>query len=265
MSRRTSRLRAALPAGLAAAAALLAAAQHSLAVEPNVYINRGEWFAHSSGDGATGDSGSSGDFDFDETLDLNLDKEVASFDSFIRSGKSRFMFSWNQVRYSGENRLDDDLVFEGDTYPAGDKLRSAMHYDRWRLLYARPIVDGKEMAAGFLAGIEDYRVEHDVDMSGQPSNTAKIDSRVPILGGSFTWLPIPFLRVYGELTGMSLKRGDTRSKLLNALVRVEYDLYAELLAISLDYRTAYMDAEEEDEAQYDIQQRGVGVGLTLKF
>lgn len=250
---------------LAAGLLLLALPSPATAVEPNIYINRGEWLAHLTGDGSTGDGGGLQAFDVDETLDLDADQQVSSLDSFVRVGKSRFVISWNQVRYSGADRLKDDLVFDGDTYPAGGRLRSVLHNDRWRLLYGRPFLDTRKTALGFLAGIEDYRVEQDASMGGQPSNTVELSERVPVVGLSITWHPFPYARVYGEATGTSISRHGSTSRLLSAFVRAEYDLYANLLAISLDYRIAFMDVDEDREAEYELRHRGLAYGLTLKF
>lgn len=250
----------------AAAALLLAlAATPALAVEPNIYLNRSEWFATLAGNGETGKRGPDRSFDVVETLDLDVDEQVSSLDFFLRLGKSRFMLSWNQARYSGEELLDDPLVFEGTTYPAGNKLRSVLHYNRWRLIYGRPVVNRQRIAVGFLFGLEDYLIEQDARMQGVPKETSKVDSRVPIIGASVVLHPIRYLRVYGEVTATNMKAGGVDSTLLGVLARVEYDLYAELLAISFGYRYAIAEVEDDDEAFYDLDQRGISAGLTLKL
>jgi hypothetical protein len=244
-------------------AALSGPAVH--AVEPNIYINRGEWFSALSGNGTTGDSGPDRDFDLDQTFDLDLDSPVASLDSFLRVGRSRFLLSWTQGRNTGTNKLKDPLVFDGTTFPAGDKLRTTTHLERWRAMYGRPLLNTAKLAIGFLAGLEDYIVEQDARASGTGSETVKVDSRVPIIGASLTWLPARFFRIYGEATGTNMSSGGVDSRLINAYVRAEYDLYADLLALSVGYHYAITEVQDEDEADFDLQQKGLTAGLTFKL
>lgn len=254
------------PAALRAATALaclLAGAPAADAVEPNIHLHPSVWLANLTGDGETGGGGSSREFDVDETLGLDTDETVPSFDGFVRVGKSRFILSWNRGGYDGDNRLDDDLGFKGITFPAGGKLRSEVDYDRRRALYGRPIVDMKRAAVGFLIGVEAYDVEAHLRMQGIGRPEASLDSKVPIVGASFTFHPTAGVRLYAEATGISWERGGIDSKLLDAYGAAEYTFLGQALAVSLGYRYAFLNGEEEDSEKFVFRQEGLFVGLVL--
>ncbi len=251
----------------AAAAAILVSpgAAPAFAVEPNLYLHTAAWFASLSGDGETGSGGGSREFDVDETLGLDTDETVPSFDGFIRWEKNRVLLSWNHGSYSGDNRLEDDLDFKGLTFAAGGKLKSELDYDRRRVLYGRPIVDMKRFSIGYLIGIEAYDIEADLRMQGTGEASASLDSKVPLLGASYLFSPAPGLRFYAEATGISWERAGVDSKVLNAYGSVEYTLLGQALALSLGYRYALLDGEEKDAEQFLLKQKGLFAGLVLRL
>ncbi len=265
MSNPGSERRSARCLAAAAAILLLPAAAPASAVEPNIYLHPAVWFANLTGDGETGHGGGMREFDVDETLGLNTDETVPSFDGFVRSGKSRFILSWNHGGYDGDNRLDDDLDFKGTTFPSGGKLKSEVDYDRRRVLYGRPMVDMKRSAVGFLIGIEAYDIDSHLMMKGTGRASASLDSKIPIVGASYTFHPTPGVRLYAEATGSSWERGGIDSKLLDAYGGAEYTFLAQALAISIGYRYSFLDGEEKDSEKFNFRQEGVFAGLALKL
>jgi hypothetical protein len=237
----------------------------ALAVEPNLYFHTSAWFANLTGDGDTGNGSNARKFDVDETLGLDTDERVPSFDAFLRVGKSRFILSWNSVTYNGDNRLDDPLEYKGITFPAGGKLRSDMEYDRRRVLYGRPIVDGRRIAVGFLAGIEAYDIESELRMKGTGQATANLDSTVPVVGATFTFFPMPGLRLYAEATGTSFERSNVDSRLLSAYGAAEYSFFGDLLALTAGYRYSFLEGESDNSKRFELRQEGVFAGLAIRL
>ncbi|HXI03274.1 MAG TPA: hypothetical protein VNI57_08860 [Candidatus Saccharimonadales bacterium] len=234
-------------------------------MEPNIYLQSSVWFANLGGNGTTGTAKSSRTFDVGDTLDLGGKEKVPSFDAFFRWGKSRVIFSWNKGSYSGDNHLHDDLGFNGLTFPAGGKLRSDLDYDRRRLLYGRPLLDGKRLALGFLIGLESYRVDANLRMKGTGSGSSGLDSRVPVLGASLTLSLVPGLRIYGEATSTSWERSGIKSKLISAYGDIEYSFISDILAVTLGYRYSYLDADQPGEHSFVLRQEGAFAGLALKL
>lgn len=250
------------------AAALLAAiaalcSGYAMAVEPNIYLAPSIWRSDLTGDGTTGEGLTSEQFDLENTFDLNTGDSVRAFEGFWRLGKNRFIFGLNNSSFEGRETLSDDLVFDGLTYPAGGDLRTDMDYDRRRLLYGRPAHDGRQMAVGYLVGLESYDIRTSLDMKGTGSRSVKLDSKVPVLGASLTYKPHAQFRIYGEVSGMVMERSGVSSRLLNSYASADYMLYNQLLWFTVGYRYNLLDASEDEESEFDLTQKGIFYGLVL--
>jgi hypothetical protein len=250
-------------------AVVLAGAGQSFAVEPNIYIAPSIWQSKLSGDGSTSPGGASSRFDWDDPLGIDTKESVSTFEGFIRIGNSRFLLGIENDGYAGKDTLDSTLVFGDRTFPQGGELSSDLNYRRRRVLYGRPIAEDPRLSIGILAGIESYKVDTILKMtlpSGTRSRKVLIDSKVPMLGASLTFYPIPNLRIYGQATGMSLDRGGVDSKLFSAYGVVEYTIIGDFLAISLGYRYSVLEARDEDlEAKFNVKQQGTFTGLVFRL
>jgi len=272
-SRRTSLLPAPRPWRLAAAAVAIAAwllaASPSRAEEPNLLISSGLWRAKISGEGETGSGGAAEGFDWDSTLGLDTEESVPAFEAILRFTHSRFILGLEHGDYEGETTLSDDLEFAGATFPQGGDLESKMSFSRRRLLYGRPIVEGKRLGIGLVLGLDSYKVETKLTMpqpAGPGSQEMDVQSKVPVLGATISFYPTARVRIYGELTGMSIERGGVDSRLITAFGVAEYAIVGDFLAISLGYRYSTLHGRDEaEEAEVDLDQHGAYTGLTLRL
>ncbi len=246
--------------------AALASCFPSRAEEPNIYVHPSLWLADLSGDGHTGSGGVGREFDVAETFGLETDQSVPSLEAFLRFGRSRFILGWNKGSYEGRNRLDADLIYKGTLFPqALGTIRTEFDYDRRRLLYGRPFFDGKTSAAGLLFGLDAYRIDSGVAMRGVGSREVDLDSTVPVLGASITILPRRALRLYAEAVAMSINRGGVASRLVEGYGVAEYLFIANTFALSLGYRYASLEAEDEGRARFDLKQSGLFTGFAIKL
>ena len=252
-------------AALVAVSISFAASSSALAVEPNLYIAPSAWASALSGNVATGNGASNEEFGLESTVGLDGTATTPSFEGFFRYGPNRYIFAWNRTDLTGSEHIDRTLVFQGETYPAGALVHSELDYDRWRALYGRPITDGKTVAFGYLLGIESYEIDVGLKSFGVGKEHAKIDALIPLLGVSLTYVPAKKLRIYGELLGMATQRGGVDSKIFQAQVAVDYVITREILAISAGYRYLTMASDDDDEAEFELRQKGVTTGLVFRF
>jgi hypothetical protein len=259
---RPSRRRGSLLAA-AAAAALLPAAP--AAEEGNLQVAPSYWLADLSGDGHTGRGARNQRFDVAGTFGLDTGESVPSLEAFLRIGRSRLILGWNRGAYEGSERLRADLVYKNATFMQGGRLLSEFDYERRRILYGRPFMDRKRLAAGFLVGLDAYRIDAGLRMRGVGSQEVDLDSTVPALGASLTFYPYPSLRLYAEAEAMSLDRGGVDSRILEAYGDVQYFFLGRNLAVALGYRYADLKAEDENRARFELKQQGTFTGLVIRF
>jgi hypothetical protein len=250
---------------LLAIPAACAASSSSFAEEANLEIAPSYWLSNLSGGGHTGSGARDERFDVSDTFGLDTSQSVPSLDGFIRFGKNRILLGLNHGTYDGSQNLSNDFVFNGTTFNQGGKLRSNLDYDRRRLLYGRPFLDAKVLAAGFLIGLDSYRIDSTERMNGVGSESVQLNSKVPVLGASVVFLPRPSLRLYAEVVAMSLNRGGVDSRIIDGYGEIEYYLIGQGLAISLGYRYADLKGEDKDRARFDLKQKGTFTGLVIRF
>ena len=239
------------------------------AQEPNLYFHPHAWLADLSGTGYTGGGGGIRDFDIEESFDLDTGRTVPSFEFFLRSGKNRFIIGWNRGSYEGSGRLSSPIDFAGRVFPAasggGSTLHTEFDYDIKQFIYGRPFFDSKTVAAGFLLGVDTYRIESDLRMSGICSEDVSVNSSLPTFGAYITYYPVRTVRLYAQARGMSLDRGNVDSRLLDWYGVVEYLFIGQSFALSVGYRSTDLEAEEDRSTRFDLKQKGVFTGFVIKF
>lgn len=264
----------ALKPGRAAAALVVAAcglllAPPARAVEPNLYVAWGLWQSRLGGDGRTGAGSATDGFDWDSTLGIDTSESIPAWEVFAQSEGYKLILEKDVGDYSGTTTLDGDLRFGGATFPKGSKVDSDLEVRHRRLLFGRPLLDGKKLAFGFLVGIDNYRVKTKLETpkpGGSRIKGEEIRSKLPVVGASITFYPTQRTRIYGQVTGLTLERGGVESRSYTAHALFEYTIVGEFLAVSLGYR--YCDLRSEDTTEhvrFDAKQHGKYAGLVLRF
>lgn len=252
-----------------AAAAALAAAVLSIvpasALEPNIYIAPTVWLADLDGNGHTGSGSPSEEFDVSDTFGFDTSRSVPSLEAFVRWGRNKIQLGFNKGAYSGDNRLDAPLDFDGTSFPANRTLHTEMDYDRRRLLYGRPSFEWRRSSLGFMLGLDSYRIRTHARMNSVGSETVSLNSKVPVLGVNMLYEPFPTLRIYGEALGMSLDRGGVHSRIFEGYAGADYLLIGQVVALTVGYRYATLNGDEQDEAKFDLKQKGLYTGFVIRL
>jgi len=240
------------------------------AVEPNLYVSWGLWQSRLGGDGRTGSGPTADGFDWDSTLGIDTTESIPTYEIFAQTEGYKLILNKEVGDYSGSTTLGRDLVFGGATLPRGRKIDSDLEVKHRRLLFGRPILDDKRLAVGFLVGVDTYRVDTKIEFpragGGSGIRNEEIRSRLPVVGASLTFYPTQHLRIYGQLTGMSLERGGVDTKCYSGYAVAEYAIVGDFLAISLGYRYTDLKAEDTTEdVRFDAKQDGKYAGLVLRF
>jgi outer membrane protein len=200
--------------------------------------------------------------DFESDLGIE-DENYPSVEVFAGLGKHHLSLTYTDFDYSGRKTLTRDIVFKGDTYPAGAVATSSIETTMIDFHYQYDFVDLENILAGFsLGGV--FQVKY---LDGEVSlKTTGIDQRE-----DFT-VPIPML-------GLNLHIG-LLADILEARVRgtgmgysgnMIYEIMGEIswtpfpfIDIHGGYKSFAVDIDEDD-VIFDYDTSGPYVALTLSF
>ena len=111
------------------------------------------WFPTISGDVKYSDGSLSGT-KLDLEDDLNIDDESYPVGEIFISGEDHHLtFSFYRAEYDGTATLNQDINFGGETFPAGDEIKSTLDYDVYDLTYQYDLLDLENVLAGFSLGL----------------------------------------------------------------------------------------------------------------
>ena len=223
------------------------------------------WFPAISGDVKYSDGSLSGT-KLDLEDDLNIDDEYYPVGEIFISGEDHHLsFSFYRANYSGKTTLTQDINFGGETFPAGDEIKSTLDYDVYDLTYQYDVLDLENVLAGFSLGLVGKFRVYDVKFeikSRTVNQSEKEDYTVPIpLLGLNLHLGIlaDILEARILASGMGYWDGymvDGQAEL--SFTPIPYvDIYA-------GYRTFFVDVDQSDfELNYDTS--GFYGGVTISF
>lgn len=141
------------------------------------------WFPTISGDVKYSD-GSLNGTKLDLEDDLNIDDEYYPVgEVFIGGGDHHLSFSFYRADYDGTATLTEDINFGGETFPAGDRIKSSLEYDVYDLTYQYDLLDLENVLAGFSLGLVGRLRVYDVEVeikSRTVDQSEKEDYTVPI-------------------------------------------------------------------------------------
>jgi len=141
------------------------------------------WFPTISGDVKYSD-GSLNGTKLDLEDDLNIDDEYYPVgEVFIGSDDHHLSFSFYRADYDGTATLTEDINFGGETFPAGDRIKSSLEYDVYDLTYQYDLLDLENVLAGFSLGLVGRLRVYDVEVEIQSrtvDQSEKEDYTVPI-------------------------------------------------------------------------------------
>ena len=72
-------------------------------------------------------------------------------------------------------------------------------------------------------------------------------------------------REHIEKVRIQLERGGVDSRMLSVYGVIEYSFLEDLLAVSLGYRYAFLEGEDEGRERFELEQEGTFAGLVLRL
>jgi hypothetical protein len=223
------------------------------------------WFPSIDGDIKYSDNSLEGT-KLDLEDDLGFDDEYYPVgEVFLGLGDHHLSFSFYRADYDGRETLNQDIEFGGETFPAGDRIKSSLDYDVYDLAYQYDVLDLENVLAGFSLGLVgkvkvlDLEAEIRSETTGQ-SETEDYTVPVPMLGLNFhLGILADILEARVLATGMGYWDGymvDAQAEL--SFTPIPYvDIHA-------GYRTFFVDVDTNDlELNYNTS--GLYGGISVVF
>jgi outer membrane protein len=223
------------------------------------------WFPSLDGD-IRYDSNSLSGTKLDLKDDLGFDDEYYPFgEVFVGLGDHHLSFSFYRADYDGKETLNQDINFGGETFPAGDRIKSSLDYDVYDLTYQYDVLDLENVLAGFSLGLVgrvkvfDFEAKIRSETTGQ-SEKEDYTVPVPMLGLNFhLGILADILEARILATGMGYWDGymvDGQAEL--SFTPIPYvDIHA-------GYRTFFVNVDTND-LELDYNTSGLSAGLTVVF
>ena len=199
--------------------------------------------------------------------DLGFDNEYYPFGGiFLGLGDHHLSFSFYRANYDGREILTQDINFGGDTFTAGDRIKSSLDYDVYDFTYQYDVLDLENILAGFSLGlvarVEVFDLEAKIKDETNPSLSAKENytAPVPMLGLNLhLGILADILEARVLATGMSYWDGylvDAQAEL--SFTPIPY------VDITAGYRTFWVDVDTND-LELDYNTSGLYAGISVGF
>jgi hypothetical protein len=206
------------------------------------------------------------------TLDL---QDTLGLPAGEKHAAGRFWLHWLKRNYlffttahsdrSGDATLAAPLIFNDQTFLAGDTVSSRVETDLKSLYYGYNFIDQRLVKLGILAGVD--RLGFDATLeSGSTPTRASSDASVtfPVAGFGLAFEPIPLLRFIGEIDGMGGHLSGNDVHFYDA--RVQAELYwSHFFGITVGYRRTRIDVETGSFGAADVNQKGPYGGFVFRF
>lgn len=233
---------------------------------PSVEFEGRYWMPSLSASGSAVKDGVGTELDFvDEVGIENKDFTEARF-TWYYSKSSKLRISYMAWDFTGNETLEREIVFNGQTYNIGHDV-----YGKLDLSYLRvgwfgefwgsdndvfkigPAVDVKVFWV-------DASIRDDFDLAAQ---SATVTAGLPSFGLSFDFCPIDEVTVFGEITG--IYAGDY-GHFFDAEIGAKYMYYFEnfSLGVQAGYRSFNVKVDYEDD-YFDMDLSGTFIGVSVGF
>jgi outer membrane protein len=198
--------------------------------------------------------------------DLGFDDEYYPFGGiFLGLGNHHLSFSFYRANYDGRETLTQDINFGGDTFTAGDRIKSSLDYDVYDFTYQYDVLDLENVLAGFSLGLVGRVEVFDLEAKIRSETTGlstKEDytAPVPMLGLNLhLGILADILEARVFATGMSYWDGylvDAQAEL--SFTPIPY------VDITAGYRTFWVDVDTHD-LELDYNTSGPYAGISVGF
>ncbi len=192
-----------------------------------------------------------------------------------RVAAGRFWIHWLRRNYliftafdssrTGEEVLASPLVFNDQTFPAGEQVRSRVETDLKSLLYGYDFLDLRLIKIGFRVGANRLGFNAKMRSSTAPLQASSSESvTFPVAGLGVAFEPMPWLRFVGEAAGIGGSLGSNDVTFYDARVQAEV-YWAHFFGMIMGYRRIKTEADLEEFGAADVIQKGPYAGFVFRF
>ena len=235
------------------------AAPANAAGEAHLYVS--PYFQNTSFDGNGMIDGGT-NFNFEDTLGLESSQVFTGVEGFGKFLGQRIQFSYHSDGTSGSETLSSNLIFNGATFNAGERISTEMDMERWEVMYGMDF-GFKVVNIGFLFGVQVIDFNAAVDSSSGLDEEEDLHLPMPVIGFTFGAHPIDKLAIHAKVSGMSVTVSNIDATLIDGFVGIDY-YFVWKLGLSVGYRAFILDATDDDtNNMVDMNQTGPYLGLSL--
>jgi len=186
-------------------------------------------------------------------------------EAFFGLGRHHLSFSYYRAEYEGANVLNRDIIFNGEIFPAGERISSSLNYDTYDVKYQYDFLDLENVLAGFSLGavVRVEVFEGEAEITSQTLNQTEREDftfPVPLLGLNFhLGLLADILEARVLATGITYGDGTV----FDGQADVSWTPFP-FLDIHGGYRFFYVDVDSSD-VEADFSTSGPYVAISLSI
>jgi len=178
---------------------------------------------------------------------------------FGESWQHRLRLGYLPIRYSGSNRISQDIEFGGRTYTVNTVVDSRLEMDYWRLDYRYDFLRGPGGRVGLQVGLLVFDVEASLSSAGVQTR-ATVQAPIPALGLGIHLTALPLVDVLGEINGMSLGQ---YGRVVDAELAVGVHVFPFVWILG-GYRVVDIQGEQDDD-KANVKISGPFLGVQGRF
>jgi len=187
----------------------------------------------------------------------------------------RFWIHWLKRNYliftafhskrSGEEVLASPLVFNDQTFGAGEPVKSRVETDLKSLIYGYDFLDLRLVKVGFRIGANRLGFDARLDSASTPVEASSSESvTFPVAGLGIAFEPVPWLRFIGEAAGIGGNIGSNDVTFYDARIQAEV-YWAHFFGVIAGYRRMKTEVDLEDFGAANVTQKGPYAGFVFRF
>lgn len=241
---------------------LLMAVSTSLYAEPIIELEGMFWMPSLDAKAKVVENGQGTEVDFSEDLGVEDEDFTEIRLSINTSANTKIRFGFSQVDYSGDKVITENYIFNGRTYPLGNRVVSKLDMDYLRLGI---LVDfernSKDNEFGTIVELKGFSGNASLrDFTLGVTEEEEFDVILPTVGLYFKTKLASTLYMYGELSGLP---AGSLGYLMDGEVGLRFQP-TENLAVCAGYRMLSIDAED-DEDYAEVKTDGAFVSASISF
>ena len=179
--------------------------------------------------------------------------------------RNYLIFTAFDSKRNGVEVLASDLVFNDQTFLAGEQVKSRVETDLKSLLYGYNFLDLRLVKVGFRIGANRLGFDARLDSASTPVEASSSESvTFPVAGLGIAFEPVPWLRFTGEAAGIGGNIGSNDVTFYDARIQAEV-YWAHFFGMIAGYRRMKTEVDLEDFGAADVTQKGPYAGFVFRF